>query len=48
MSGEKFTDNRNVWQPISTAPRGPMLIYYQPRDGKRCVGLCYLAKDSNT
>lgn len=22
-----------------------MFIYYEPRDGKRCIGLAYLAKD---
>jgi Protein of unknown function (DUF551) len=33
------------WQPIETAPRGEMFIYYWPRDGKRAIGLAYLAKD---
>lgn len=29
------------WQPIETAPKDEMFIYYQKRDGKRCVGLAY-------
>lgn len=34
-----------TWQPIETAPRGEMFIYYEPRNGMRCIGLAYLAKD---
>lgn len=33
------------WRPIRSAPRGEMFIYFEPRDGKRCIGLAYLAKD---
>lgn len=33
------------WQSIDTAPRGEMFIYYEPRDGMRCIGLAYLASD---
>ncbi len=30
------------WQPIETAPKDDeMFIYYEPRDGKRCIGLAY-------
>jgi hypothetical protein len=33
------------WQPIETAPKDEMFIYYWPRRGKRAIGLAYLAKD---
>jgi hypothetical protein len=33
------------WQPMATAPKDEMFIYYEKRDGKRCVGLAYRAKD---
>jgi len=36
---------KDGWQPIATAPKDEMFIYYEKRDGKRCVGLAYLAKD---
>lgn len=29
------------WQPIETAPKDEMFIYYEPCDGKRCIGLAY-------
>ena len=35
------------WRPIATAPKGEMFIYYWPRDGKRCIGLAYFAKDGS-
>jgi Protein of unknown function (DUF551) len=33
------------WQPIEKMPTDEMFIYYWPRDGKRCIGLAYKAKD---
>ncbi len=37
--GKRMTDRK--WQPIETAPADEMFIYYEPRDGKRCIGLAY-------
>lgn len=36
---------RAAWRPIEEAPKDEMFIYYWPRDGKRCIGLAYLARD---
>jgi hypothetical protein len=33
------------WQPIETAPVAEMFIYYQPREGRRCIGLAYRTAD---
>ena len=35
------------WQPIETAPKGDMFIYFQKRDDRRAIGLAYLAVDGS-
>jgi hypothetical protein len=32
---------KREWQPIETAPKYKMFIYFLRRDGKQCVGLAY-------